>query len=433
MIIHHRSPLILWKKGGGSVTINIFRVQASESNAIDAYNRKVQNMNRRKFIKEAGVFSGLTVLPAASVFSAAANSKVQLGLIGCGGRGRWLASIYEKQTNSKVAAVHDVFEDRMQQAAKQYKVPGKKCFKGLGGYKDLFKEKVEAVLIASPPFAHPKQGLEAVEAGKHVLMAKPVAVDVPGCKTVQRSAEKAKGRLSFWVDFQTRADKTYQEAVKRIRDGAIGFPVSGQVFYVAGRLGSQARPNASAWENRLRNWVFDKALSGDIIVEQNIHVIDVANWILGAAPLAAYGTGGRKARTDVGDCWDHFLVTFYYPNDVRIDFCSGQYLKGYSDLCARIYGNKGTVDTHYSGQVSITGDHAWPGKNTKGLYYSGALNNARDFITSIERGRPVNNGAEAAKSTQSCVLARVAAYGQKEVTWEEVDKANEEVDLRLEK
>ncbi len=389
------------------------------------------SLKRRQFLKQAGLFAGVVAVPAASVAGSAANSAVTLGLIGCGSRGNWISNIFVKDVKARIVAVHDLFDDKIEASAKRFGVPPKRCYKGLEAYKDLVAADLEGVLIESPPYCHPDQGMAAVAAGKHVFMAKPVAVDVPGCKLVAAGAEKAKGTVCYFVDFQTRAHRLYQEAVQRVHKGQIGFLVSGQVYYVAGRLGRRARAGASERENRIREWTYDIALSGDIIVEQNIHVIDVANWIIGATPLAAYGTGGRKARVDVGDCWDHFLVTFYYPDDVKIAFSSGQYLKGYSDLCARVFGNKGTIDTHYSGDVRITGDDPWAGGSTSGLYRSGALNNARRFVTSIESGKLINNGAEAAASTQTCVLGREAAYRQKEMTWDEVDKANKKINLRL--
>ena len=389
------------------------------------------SLDRRDFMARAGAFAGAVVVPAAAVSGADANSKVALALTGCGGRGNWIANLYQKETNARIVALHDLFEDRLAESARRFGVARERCYLGFEAYRDLLAGDVEGVLIQSPPYCHPEQGMAAVEAGKHVLMAKPVAVDVPGCKAIVRAAEKAIGKVSFLVDFQTRADDLYKQAVRRVREGAIGFPVLGQVYYVCGRLHWRGREGVPAQENRLRNWVFDIALSGDIIVEQNIHVIDVANWILGARPLAARGTGGRKARVDVGDCWDHFVVTFTYPDNVKVDFCSGQFTKGYDDLCARVYGSEGTIDTHYEGDVKITGDHAWAGGSTRGLYHSGTLNNARSFIQSIESGKPVNNGAEAAQSTQTCVLGRVAAYTGKDVTWDEVDAAQEALDLRL--
>ena len=387
---------------------------------------------RRDFLKQAGAFAGAVAVAPGAIAGSAANSAVTLGLIGCGSRGNWISNIFVNDVKTRIVAVHDLFEDKIAGTAKKYGVGKKMQFRGLQAYKDLVAADVEAVLIESPPYCHPEQGMAAVEAGKHVFMAKPAAVDVPGCREIVEGSEKAKAKkVSYLVDFQTRAHKIYQEAVKRVHDGAIGYPVSGQVYYVAGRLGHRARAGASAEENRIRDWTYDIALSGDIIVEQNIHVIDVSNWILNNHPIAAYGTGGRKARIDVGDCWDHFLVTFYYPNDVKIAFSSGQYLKGYGDLCARVFGNKGTIDTHYSGDVRITGDNPYPGGSTGGLFRTGALQNARDFITSIESGKLINNGAEAARSTQTCVLGREAAYSQKEVTWDEVEKANKKMDLRL--
>jgi predicted dehydrogenase len=172
---------------------------------------------------------------------------------------------------------------------------------------------------------------------------------------------------------------------------------------------------------RLMNWVFDIELSGDIIVEQNIHVIDVANWYLNSHPIKAYGTGGRKARTDVGNCWDHYIVTFWYPNDVLVDFSSGQYLKGYDDLCIRVYGSEGTVDSHYGGPVKITGDHEWAGGTTDGIYKDGTVNNIKDYHASIVNGKPLYNTVEeSTKSNLSAILGRMAAYENRIVTWEEM-------------
>jgi myo-inositol 2-dehydrogenase / D-chiro-inositol 1-dehydrogenase len=386
------------------------------------------HLDRRGFLKKAGLFAGAVALPARAVAGSASNSAVPLGLIGCGGRGNWISDIFVKNTNSRIVALADLFDDCLEQAGQRFEVPANRRHKGLAAYKDLVAGDVEGVLIESPPYCHPEQALAAVEAGKHVFLAKPVAVDVPGCKTIMQAADKAQGKQSFLVDFQTRATELFIEAARRVAAGAIGAPVCGQVFYHTGRLGAR---NAKPEESRMRNWVFDKALSGDIIVEQNVHVLDVCNWLLRAVPLAAYGTGGRKGRTDVGDCWDHFVVTFYYPNDVKIDFSSSQFLKGFHDMCTRIYGTKGTVDTHYGATVQITGDEPWPGGQTPSIYLDGALANARSFVTGIESGKLVNNGRGGALSTQTCVLGRAAAYRQKEVTWAEVDAANEGLNLGL--
>src|SRR5207302_1808482 len=145
----------------------------------------------------------------------------------------------------------------------------------------------------------------------------------------------------------------YQEAARRLYAGSIGPAIMAQAYYLTGRLGIKAPPGSE--EARLRNWVFDKALSGDIIVEQNIHAIDVANWFLRGHPLKASGTGGRRVRTDVGDCWDHFLCTYTYPGDVPVSFESKQFGSGADDICVRVFCADGSVESHYAGEVSIHG------------------------------------------------------------------------------
>ena len=247
-------------------------------------------LERRAFFKKAGLFASVVALPARAVAGAAANSAVALGLVGAGGRGNWIADLFVKNTNARIVALADLFDDCLEQTGQRFGVAANRRHKGLNAYKDLVAGELEGVLIESPPYCHPEQSMAAVEAKKHVFLAKPVAVDVPGCKTVIEAAAKAQGKLNFIVDFQTRATDFFIEAARRVHEGAIGAPVCGQVFYHTGRLGGRS---ASPAESRMRNWVFDKALSGDIIVELNVHVLDVCNWLLMGPPLAAYGTGGR--------------------------------------------------------------------------------------------------------------------------------------------
>ncbi len=184
-------------------------------------------------------------------------------------------------------------------------------------------------------------------------------------------------------------------------------------------------------EARLRNWVFDKILSGDIIVEQNIHVLDVSNWYLQSHPIKACGTGGRKARTDVGDCWDYFIVIFWYANDVKIDFSSSQFLEGFHDMCMRVYGTHGTVDSHYGGRVTIAGLSPWQGGDTPDIYTQGTVANVKDFVKSIETGEYLNNAEESVRSNLTSILGRMAAYTEKPVTWDEMMAANEKLETEI--
>ncbi|HEX2972735.1 MAG TPA: Gfo/Idh/MocA family oxidoreductase [Tepidisphaeraceae bacterium] len=387
-------------------------------------------VGRRDFVKATAATAGMTIISASAARGADANTQLKVGLIGCGGRGKWIGNLFQENANAKIVAVYDYFRDRANEAGDQLKVDTDRRYVGLQGYKELLNSDVDAVAIESPPYFHPEHAVAALAAGKHVYLAKPIAVDVPGCLAIVEAAKKVKGKLSVLVDFQTRVNEFYMGAAQRIRDGLIGKPISGQVYYVAGRLGKQAEGDSPM--ARLRNWVFDKALSGDIIVEQNIHVLDVANWFLGGHPTKACGTGGRKGRVDVGDCWDHFLAHYWYPNDVLMDFCSAQYTERYEDLCCRIFGTKGTVDSHYGGNVNIlakTGGYR--GGNTGNIYTEGAIANIKNFCRSIADGQYLDNAQESANSNLTAILGRMAAYEGRMVTWDEMIQANIKLDAKL--
>jgi myo-inositol 2-dehydrogenase/D-chiro-inositol 1-dehydrogenase len=376
---------------------------------------------RREFLAGAAITAGTAAfVKPGSVRGTQANSAIEMGIIGSGGRGIWLGNLANKETQIRIVALQDPFEDRLSKGSERLGIDPSRCYKGLEAYKDLLASKLDAVAIESPPYFHPDHALAAVAAGKHVYLAKPVAVDVPGCRKILAAGERAKGKLTFFVDFQTRSTPFFMEAARRVHQGALGNLVAGQVYYQAGRLRPQADPADRSDAARLRNWVFDIALSGDIIVEQNVHVLDVANWFLQSKPIKAFGTGGRKARVDVGDCWDHFIVTYWYPQDIQISFSSGQYLKGFDDLCTRIFGSEGTVDAHYEGTVSIRGTNPYEGGSTRGMYTTGAVANLKRFEESLRTGNYLNNAAECTDSTLTGILGRKAAYEGRIVTWEEM-------------
>jgi len=389
-----------------------------------------RGMGRREFLAAAATAGMVIVVPSAAR-GFAANSKIQLGLIGCGGRGGWIASLFKENGSYQIAAVADYFKDRATGAGERFSVDAARRYSGLDCYKALLAGgKVDAVAVESPPYFHPEQAVAALEAGKHTYIAKPISVDVPGAMAIVAAAEKAKGKLCTWVDFQTRANEFYLGAFQQVCAGLMGKPVCGQAYYYAGRLGIHAKPGTET--ARLRNWVFDIALSGDIIVEQNIHALDVANWFLRGHPVKARGTGGRKARTDVGDCWDHFVVTYWYPDDVLLDFSSGQFTQRYDDICCRVYGTLGTFDSHYGGNVNIlakTGGYR--GGSTGSIYKDGSVANIKTFAEAVLAGKPINNAEESANSTMTAILGRTAAYTGNLVTWDDMIKKNEKLDAHL--
>jgi predicted dehydrogenase len=322
-------------------------------------------------------------------------------------------------------------------------------FLGPKAYEQIAASKeVDAIVITTPPYFHPQHLEAAVAAGRHVYCEKPVAVDVAGAKRVVHAGERARGRLSLDVGFQIRNAPPFVEMVRRIHAGALGKIACGQAYYYTGAIDRPAWPNASPAERRIRDWVYDRVLSGDILVEQNVHVIDVCNWVLQGHPLKAAGTGGREARTDPGDCWGHFNVLFNYPDEVHVSLTSTQFDKGWWDVNERFFGSKGVSESHYSGPVAIYGDDPWtwgsnaPAQKEGGGAFSvtGTFHDnleqadpekKKAFIESITSGNFHNQAAAGAESALSAILGRTAAYTGHEVTWDELLRSDEAWDARI--
>src|ERR1035437_4096283 len=248
--------------------------------------------SRRSFLN-ATATTGLLSMKPHTVFGAQANSALEIGIIGCGGRGNYIGDFFVENPGARVVALADPLPDRLDSIRANLHCPSARTYTGVDGFRALLDSKLDAVVIESPPYFHPQQVAAAIDSGKHVFLAKPVAIDVPGCHVISESARNAQGRLSLMVDFQTRARPVYQEAAARVRRGDIGTPVMAQVYYHNGDhaayTGTAYTPAThgqdSPLQGHLRRWGQDVNLSGDIIVEQDIHMIDVANWFIGAHPL----------------------------------------------------------------------------------------------------------------------------------------------------
>jgi myo-inositol 2-dehydrogenase / D-chiro-inositol 1-dehydrogenase len=403
--------------------------------------RESGGYSRRRFIAGAGAGAtamAFNLVSPGAVRGASANGALAVGLIGCGGRGSWIADLFRKHGGYRIAGVADYFQDRVDACGEKFGVPTARRYSGLMGYKRLLEQELDMVVIKTPPYFHPEQAAAAVEAGRHVYLAKPVAVDVPGCQSIAESGGKATaGKRCFLVDFQTRANASYQEVVRRVRAGQIGRIVSGEATYFCGptfeRANEELKRDPKNPELRLRAWGLDRVLSGDVITEQNIHALDVASWILNAAPVAAYGTGGA-ARGYAGTCWDHFAVVYYYPNNVLLSFSSKQFGHGYDDILCRVYGTEGTVDTHYFGAVTLKGkEDGFNGGVMQNLYTEGTVNNIAEFHRCVTAGDYSNpTVAESVRSNLTTILGRTAAYERREVTWQEMMRKAEKWDAQLE-
>src|SRR6267378_4935061 len=328
-------------------------------------------VNRRKFLKSAATTAGVMFIKPSLVHGTAANSAVRVGLLGCGGRGTEDATNLVDTGNARVVALADLFRDqldtahahfdRLQQPKGLAAIDASQLFLGPDAYQQIAHSKeVDAIVVATPPYYHPQHLEAVVAAGKHVYLEKPVAVDVPGALRVIEIGKRAQGKLSLDVGFQIRDCPPFVELVRRIHGGALGNIVCGEAHYLTGYIDRPVWPNASPVEKRLRNWVYDRALSGDIIVEQNIHVIDICNWILKGHPLEASATGGRQGRPPSdGDAYGNYNVLFHYPDNVDVTFSSTQFAKGWWDVTERFFGTKGVSQSPYTGALGIWGDQPW--------------------------------------------------------------------------
>ena len=414
-----------------------------------------QDLNRRAFLSTAGAAAGLMILKPQLVRGSQANSAVRVGLLGCGGRGTADTTSIATNGPARVVALADMFEDRLATAKDHFDsvankqghagVAKSQIFKGPHAYEQILASKeVDAVVIATPPYFHPQHLAAAVEAGKHVYCEKPVGVDVPGAKRAIESGKKAQGRLSVDVGFQIRNAPPFVELVRRIHAGALGEITCGEAHYYCPFIELPEFPGASPTQLRLRHWLHDRVLSGDIIVEQNIHVIDICNWVLQGHPVKAIGTGGRKGRTEQGDAWSHFDVVFYYPNDVHVSFSSTQFGKGGFDANERFFGPRGSSQSPYSGPIQITGEEPWTwggsekksgdfsvtGSFSDNLAQADSEKHAA-FIRSITSGNFHNQAALGAESALSAMLGRTAAYTGREATWDELLRSNEAWDAGI--
>jgi myo-inositol 2-dehydrogenase/D-chiro-inositol 1-dehydrogenase len=391
--------------------------------------------SRRSFVKTTTLATAGLVLPKTlSAMSRGTSAEViRVGLIGCGGRGTGAARDCIRAGGDDVVLVSmgDLFPDRLESArtnlskvasenaqfAKQFKVTPEMSFSGFDAFEKVLKTDIDLVILATPPGFRPAHLAAAIAAGKHVFMEKPVAVDAAGVRSVLASAAAAKARnLAIVAGTQRRHDPAYVEVMKRVRGGAIGDITAGQVYWNQGGLWNAARkPEWSDSEWQIRNWLYFTWLSGDHIVEQHIHNIDVANWALGAHPVRAVGVGGRQWRTDAayGHIFDHFAIDFEYPNGVHVMSMCRQIDGTANHVGERFIGTRGSTD----GNTKIDGAQAFTWEGQRRNPY---VEEHVDLIASIRAGTPLNEGQQVAESTLSAIMGREAAYTGQAIVWDEL-------------
>ena len=415
-------------------------------------NRNRTGQSRRRFLKNASLglaaTGAATVMPMVHAAQVDGDLEIKIGVIGCGGRGTgalldalgaaakviYPATGYHtedvaegakvERKNIKVVALADLFVDRMDRCRAQLvklgiNVPNDRCFTGFDAFKQLLADPtINYVILATPPHFRPMQLKAAVEAGKHVFIEKPCAVDVPGVRTVMEAGRLAlqKG-LGIAAGTQRRHMSCYRETIKRIRDGAIGDVAYARCYWNGGQIWViDRRDGWSDMEWQLRNWNYFTWLSGDHIVEQHVHNLDIMNWVLGTHPIRAVsGMGGRQVRVGErhGHIFDHFAIEFEYPGGISM-FSQSRQING----CL----NKVEEAVVGTGGVSNCRDRIEPKDGQRWRYRERETSpyqlEHEHLIASIRAGNPINEAQTIAESTMTGIIGREAVYSGQAIDWD---------------
>jgi len=397
-----------------------------------------ETASRREFLTSSAGATLAATLAFTGGVHAGGDDLLRVGLIGCGGRGTGAAQqALLADKNVKLVAMGDAFEDRLQSSlallSKTEKLQGKidvkpeACFTGFDAYKKVI-ERVDVVLLATPPHFRPLHLRAAVEADKHVFAEKPVAVDAPGVLSVLESCQIAqKKKLSVVSGLCLRYDAGFRETVKRVHDGAIGDVRCLLANDYRGSIKTKTRQpewNDMTWQ--MRNWYYYTWLSGDFNVEQHVHFLDVGAWVMkNEYPVRAIGMGGRQVRNgpEFGNIFDHFSIVYEYANGARLISNTRQQEKCKNDMSAQALGTRGIANfCEREKDLWIRGDKEWVFEGPNNSLYQAEHD---ELFASIRAKTPINNGEYMAKSTMMAILGRMVAYTGQSLTWDQAMKSKE--------
>ena len=398
---------------------------------------KPATKSRRSFLKNssAAVIGGslAATLAQSRAVHAAGDDVLKVGLIGCGSRGNSAAGQAARaDDNVRITALADAFEDKLNQSRNvlsrslqgKYAVDDDHAFFGFDGYKKVMESDVDVVLLCTPPHFRPAHLAAAIEANKHVFCEKPVAVDAPGVRSVLDTVKTARAKdLSIVSGLCWRYDYGVRETMKRIKDGAIGEIQAIQENYLTGGLWHRGRkPEWSEMEYQMRNWLYFTWLSGDHIVEQHVHSLDKALWLMDdQLPARCFGLGGRQARTadKWGHIFDHFAVCYEWENGVKAHAYTRQMPGCKNDVEDYVVGTKGRA--HVLGTAKrpriITKSEEWTYKGDKPSMYD--VEHV-ELFAGIRSGKHINNGVYMSYSTLMAIMGREACYTGEVITGEQM-------------
>lgn len=402
--------------------------------------KDLNSTDRRSFLKKSGiVMLGSTLAYqtgfASPLFASSAKSTIKVGLIGCGGRGTGAAAqALQADPDVIITALGDIFEDRLDTAynalttidPKRVKVDKKKKFIGFDAYQKVIDSGVDVVLLTTPPAFRPDQLTAAINAGKHVFCEKPVAVDAPGIRKVLDAVKKAREKnLALVSGFCFRYDLPSRGVFSRVLNGDVGDIKTVTTF--RNGSGNWSNPRQPDWNDltyKMRNWHYQNWLSGDFIVEQAVHSLDMMSWVMGdKMPLRATGTGGRQVRVDeiYGNIYDHFAIEFEYANGAKgYHFCRQQEGTSHRNT-VDVLGTEGNAFVNVGTRYEISGKNNWKYEGDKKNMYQIQHD---ELFASIRNGKPINNGEWMANSTLLAIWSRMAAYTGQTVSFEQALNSN---------
>ncbi|MBE7559921.1 Gfo/Idh/MocA family oxidoreductase [bacterium] len=393
-------------------------------------------VNRRDFLAASTGFSAAVLAAGASAASKKKETRpknldlIKVGLVGAGGRGTGAAiDCIVSSPNIELVAVGDLFKDRIEgslkrlrehkEAGKAVKVTPDTTFTGFDAYKHVLACDIDLVILATPPGFRPTHFDAAIKAGKHVFMEKPVAVDPVGVRVMLAASQLAdEKKLCVVAGTQRRHQQSYLEMMKRIEDGAIGEIVGGQCYWNQGGLWVvEQKPGMSDMEWQCRNWLYFAWLSGDHIVEQHVHNIDVVNWAIGAHPVSAVGMGGRQARVEpkYGHIYDHFTIEYEYPGGVRVTSMCRQMAGCSNRIGEHLVGTRGVADFLEPGKRTITARRSYKFEGDEPNPY---VTEHADLIDAIRSGRHINEARRVTESTMTAIMGRISAYTGRQISWD---------------
>ncbi|NQT02842.1 MAG: Gfo/Idh/MocA family oxidoreductase [Planctomycetes bacterium] len=389
-----------------------------------------RKISRRRFLKTSANAASLAALSVGmqTKLYAAGSDIIRIGLVGCGGRGAGaVVSALSVNRNAKLTAMAEAFGDRLQNTRKSLKnrmkdqvaVDDDHCFTGFDGYRKLIASGIDVAILVSPPHFRPIHAEACINAGVHVFAEKPMAVDAPGVRRILAAGKKARRKnLSFVSGFETRYGGNSRKAMSRLHNGAIGKIISIEGIYNIGYLWHRGRqPDWTEMEFQLRNWYYFTWLSGDHIVEQHVHQMDMASWImLEEPPLHAWGMGGRQVRTDpkYGDIFDHHTVVYEYADGVRFYAFCRQQANCFNRVSFMVQGSKGRMTGW--GRYIIEGETSWDSGRQR---EHPELTTFKEMFAGMRAGKPINDSVAMARSTMLAILGRMATHSGQGITWEQ--------------